>query len=241
MFNPTPYYAFYSHFDGYNQRLMETIRSLLEFPVLDVLELGCGIGLSTRALRTAFPDAEITASDQSKSMIGFAVANFPDSRVTYNVADAEVFLRHIAERRFDLVFIKSAYHMFEEQVPLNNLTKVLRQAGAVVIVERTERSAKSYPLFDAARAHWSTYFAAARLDYRLSIARRRGLDLRIGSYGEYVEVPSKIYIDAIRAGQLSFLEPFRREVIESWCESELLKHLTTVLVFEEFWTYIHAL
>lgn len=241
VFDPLPYFALYSHFNEYNRRLVEVVRPLLPCAVSKVLDLGCGIGLSTLALRAVFPGAEIEAVDRSTPMIEYARATFAGAGVSFNVGDAGTFLTRSAERRFDLVFVKSAYHLFEHEAPLGMLARLLREEGALVIAERTERSAKSYPLFAAATSHWSSYFDAVRQAHRLEAARRADLEVRVTSCGEYVGVPFEAYINAIRAGQLSFLQPFPAELIESWCASELTREVSEVLVFEEFWAYVHLL
>jgi ubiquinone/menaquinone biosynthesis C-methylase UbiE len=241
VFDPEPYFALYSHFDEYNRRLAHAIRSLLNSPTRDILELGCGIGLSTTALLAAFPNVNITALDQSESMIAYASKKFSSPQIEFVVEDARTFLKQRAGQLFDLILIKSAYHLFEREAALSEFIEFLRPSAALVIVERTERSAKSYPLFEAASTYWSNYFSAVRQEQRLEAARSARLEVSVASYGAYVEVPLEPYIAAIRAGQLSFLEPFRRSLINSWCDSQELRKTAVALVFEEFWIYIYTI
>jgi hypothetical protein len=75
----------------------------------------------------------------------------------------------------------------------------------------------------------------------MEAARRAALEVRVLSYGEYVGVPYSAYLDAVRAGQLSFLQPFRTDLVESWCASERTREVSEVLVLEEFWAYVHLI
>ncbi len=58
-FNPEAYHRFYSVFDSYNRNLIAVAKSLLNFQPKRILDLACGTGLSTAALRTNFIDVSI--------------------------------------------------------------------------------------------------------------------------------------------------------------------------------------
>jgi trans-aconitate methyltransferase len=240
VFDPAVYSALYSCFNEYNCTLMRLLRTLLASPVSNILDLACGIGLSTNALQVAFTNSNIMGIDQSESMIAHAINISSDAKISFGAQDAATFLRTWDGPPFDMIFIKSAYHLLEPEIRLKDLTKILETSGVIVIAERTERSARSYPLFPAASHHWSNYFSAARQTHRLEAARNEHLHVRFVSYGEYVEVPSDSYLDAIRAGQLSFLRPFQVEMIESWCATNPLCDAPTVLLVEEFVAYLHS-
>ncbi len=85
-----------------------------------ILDLGCGSGLSTLALRGAFRKAEIVGVDLSPDMLKAAAKRVPDA--TFREGDAASF----DSRGFDLVFANAVFHW----VP-DHLSAIARLAQAL--------------------------------------------------------------------------------------------------------------
>lgn len=105
-----------------------------------VLDVGCGVGRSTRALARAYPRATVRGIDLDAASIEAArAATATDGlahRVTFAVADAGSL---DAEERFDLVTIFEALHDMGDPVgALAAARGLLRDGGAVLVAdERT--------------------------------------------------------------------------------------------------------
>ena len=92
------------------QCLLDRIRS--EQPnggVREILEVGCGTGRLTRALKALFPSANITAIDISQEMIDHAKKQVPGP--AYLVIDAEEYLQSL-NRQFDLIVSNATVQWF---------------------------------------------------------------------------------------------------------------------------------
>ncbi|OIJ65414.1 class I SAM-dependent methyltransferase [Streptomyces mangrovisoli] len=92
---------------GYHSHLRRSARRLgLPYPGtgLRVLDLGCGTGASTAALRAVLPDADITAVDASAGMLRRARDKTWDPRVRFVHASAEGLAEAGVEGPFDAVF-----------------------------------------------------------------------------------------------------------------------------------------
>lgn len=67
----------------------DLVARLKRKPHMRVLEIACGTGVLTERLeRTLGPDATIVASDLNQAMVDFARTRLPDSKVTWQAADA---------------------------------------------------------------------------------------------------------------------------------------------------------
>ena len=121
----------------------------------DVLDFGCGIGLSTYALRRVFPSASIVGSDDSGESLAVADRGAAEARLRF-VRSGPLGLP-FPDGCFDLVFTACVFH----HIPRNDrhrwaveLTRVVRPGGSVIIFEHnpwnplTVRAVRSTP-FDA--------------------------------------------------------------------------------------------
>lgn len=81
------------------QRLMEALCGLHHAP-RSILDIGCGTGLLTGKLATAFPGADITAVDLAAGMLEQAATKLRGHRVQLVRADIE---EHFPPQPFDLV------------------------------------------------------------------------------------------------------------------------------------------
>ena len=62
---------------GYQRIISEFVRYFDPQKRLKVIELGCGTGITTKALLQKFPDAEITGVDYAEEMLMLCEEKFP--------------------------------------------------------------------------------------------------------------------------------------------------------------------
>ncbi|HMG74481.1 MAG TPA: methyltransferase domain-containing protein [Pyrinomonadaceae bacterium] len=103
-------------------------RLALTLPVQRALDVGCGTGLSTMALKEIA--ARVVGIDSSAEMIGLARA---DSNIEYQLANAE----HLPfkECEFDLVTVSQAIHWLAKARFLQEARRVLRTEGWLIVYD----------------------------------------------------------------------------------------------------------
>lgn len=105
---------------NYHQVLQETIKN----PPQRILDLGCGVGMSTRALQKTYPEAQVTGLDLSPYFL--AVANYQSHQLNqrikwiHNPAEAT----KLQPESYDLV---SSFLMFHE-LPQSATRKIFQEA-----------------------------------------------------------------------------------------------------------------
>ena len=121
------------------QCLLDRIRS--EQPnvnVQEILEVGCGTGRLTRALKALFPSANITAIDISQEMIDYATKQVPGP--DYLVVDAEEYLQSL-NRRFDLIVSNATVQWFVHlDKAIERMCSVLAPGGFLALGTFAERT-----------------------------------------------------------------------------------------------------
>jgi len=139
------------------QRLADKVAALPLPARPRILEIGCGTGFLTNALRGLIPDGELIASDLSPRMVAACRARQPDA--AYLVMDGE--RPCLQDARFDLVCGSLAVQWFE--VPDASLTRLCR------LLKPGGRLAFSTLLCDALaewrRAHEGEGLAAGAPDF----------------------------------------------------------------------------
>ena len=233
------YNEFFSLFNAYNEKLIGVLQCLLDFTPQLIFDLACGVGLSTLALRANFNGAEIVGVDIDSSLIALAEATMPHSNVKFHCCEISDLLAKTPHGTVDVIFVKSAYHYFERQIGLPQLQPLLKKNGAIVIAERTARSARSYPLPDIASSYWENIFVEPRPSRRLDPANSAGMSLSVSCCGEWVTVPTQLYIDVVRKNQLVGLWMLKPEVVSAWIENHLDREPNELNIFEEFWLYVY--
>ncbi|WP_287300890.1 trans-aconitate 2-methyltransferase [Okeania sp. SIO2F5] len=233
------YHKFFSHFKTYDERLIRVLQSLINFMPQSILDLACGAGLSTLALKANFGNSEIVGVDIDSNMITLAREKMPNSQVQFHCCEISDILARTPNGTVDLIFVKSAYHYFEHKIPLSYLQPLLKKNGVIVVAERTVRSASSYPLPKIASSYWASIFAEPRPSDRLDAAKLLGMPLSVSCYGEQVTIPTDIYFDAVKKNQLVGLWMLKPETIFAWIENRLSQETDGFHVFEEFWLYVY--
>jgi len=114
----------------FHGHVMQRIRERLSLtePLPEVIDVGCGTGLSTRALKEIA--THIVGTDASAAMIALAP---PDPRITYVVAAAEQ-LPAFA-RPCDLMTLSSAFHWLDGDAFFAQARRVLAPAGYMIIYD----------------------------------------------------------------------------------------------------------
>ncbi|MBC8137888.1 MAG: class I SAM-dependent methyltransferase [Fibrella sp.] len=104
----------------------------LAFPVADALDVGCGTGQSTVALRTIADS--VIGVDISSDMLSVAL---PGDNVRYLIAPAE----HIPlpDAVFDLVTVSLAFHWLDRPAFFGEARRTLRNNGWLVIYNNAFR------------------------------------------------------------------------------------------------------
>ncbi|MGD1903410.1 MAG: class I SAM-dependent methyltransferase [Geitlerinemataceae cyanobacterium] len=238
-FQSETYDRFFSLFASYDEELIGILSRLLIDKPGTILDLACGVGLSTKALSLNFKGSEIVGVDIDPSLISLAEkkVNFPNTR--FRCCEISKLLEEVGKKSFDIIFVKSAYHYFEDEISLPYLKKFLRDDGAIVVAERTARSADSYPLPEIASAYWKNIFSEPRPDRRVNSPSSLGLSLFISCYGKFITVPKSLYIDAVRENQLVGLWMLQPHFISAWIEQFSKDRYASLEVLEEFWLYVY--
>ena len=138
-----------------------------------VLECGCGTGAQTVHLAASSPEAEIVSVDMAPESLEQArarVATAGHGNVSFEVAD--VFNLPFAEESFDHVFVCFLLeHLAEPERALLNLRRMLKEGGAITLIEGDHGSWYCHP--------W-TPDAQRTVDCLVEIQARSGGDALIG-------------------------------------------------------------
>ncbi len=108
--------------------VMQKIKEFLNLQELlqNALDVGCGTGQSTTALKAIAK--EIVGTDSSQEMLNEAQ---PDSRIHYICSPAEQL--PFPDASFDLVTVASAFHWLDRPRFLAEASRVLRSQGKLII------------------------------------------------------------------------------------------------------------
>lgn len=114
----------------YHPIVIERIKKFLALdePLPRVLDVGCGTGLSTVALKEIA--REIVGVDASVEMVALAQK---DARIEYFVANAERL--PFADDEFELITISQAFHWLDHEKFLSEAARVLRADGWLVVYD----------------------------------------------------------------------------------------------------------
>ena len=238
-FEATTYDQFFSRFDSYNRKLIGLLQVILDRTPESILDLACGVGHSTAALHSCFRDAKITGVDIDASLIDVAKAALPSSQISFQSCEISELLENTEPNSLDLIFVKSAYHYFEQEITIPYLQRYLKEDGAIVIAERTARSAKSYPLPNIASNYWESVFVEPRPSDRLNFVESSNTSLQVSCYGENIDIAGDAYLEAVRQNQLVGLWMLKQDVINRWIDRVSSQPNPKFSVFEEFWLYVY--
>lgn len=110
------------------QEIFERVRNTLgiEKPVALALDVGCGTGISSHALKAVAN--QIIGIDASEGMLKYAKS---DACITYQKAFAENL--PFEDKQFDLVAVCVAFHLVNKAQFLKEAARVLKDSGQLII------------------------------------------------------------------------------------------------------------
>jgi ubiquinone/menaquinone biosynthesis C-methylase UbiE len=101
---------------------------------ISVLDIGCGAGGLSRAIKRLYPESEYWACDISNSAIN--IANKKKNGTKYFIADAE---KITLRRQFDVIIMNSVLdHLKNPKAAINNVHKLLKSKGIFVSITPVE-------------------------------------------------------------------------------------------------------
>ncbi|HXM50920.1 MAG TPA: methyltransferase domain-containing protein [Pyrinomonadaceae bacterium] len=111
-----------------------------------ILDLGCGTGRFTEALRARF-DADVIGIDPSKKMLEQARSKQPDGRIRYEAGRAESI--PLPDKSVDLIFISMIFHHLDNPaLAAQECRRVLRDDGTLLVRTGIRERISSYPYVD---------------------------------------------------------------------------------------------
>jgi len=95
-----------------------------------ILEIGCGTGYVTRALKENFPEAEITAIDIAPGMIEYVKSTTKMKSIKFICGDIE---EVVLDKKYDLIISNATFQWFNHfDETLSKLLKSLNSEGTLV-------------------------------------------------------------------------------------------------------------
>lgn len=120
--------------NGYQTDLNTSAQRIAHFKCETALDLCCGTGKSTMALKSAFPNANIIGIDNSKEMLQVAKGKAELSDVQFQQADAMQL--NFKEESFDVIFMAYGIrNMPDYELCVSNLKRLLKPGGVICFHE----------------------------------------------------------------------------------------------------------
>src|SRR2546429_4685532 len=111
-----------------------------------ILDLGCGTGRFSEALRTRF-DEEVVGIDPSQKMLEQARSKPSDARIRYEPGRGESI--PLPDNSVDLIFMSMIFHHFDDPaLAARECRRVLRDGATALVRTGTRERISSYPYVD---------------------------------------------------------------------------------------------
>eukprot|EP00210_Caulerpa_lentillifera_P005325 g5088.t1 len=127
-----------------SKRVLDCIQERARSKVSSILDIGCGVGISTINLARGFPEANITGIDLSPYFISFAKHTTPtDLKIDYRHMVGEKALDHFEPNSFDVVSLVYILHecpLEINQKLIKTAASLCRSGGMVVVLETNTKS-----------------------------------------------------------------------------------------------------
>ncbi len=124
-----------------------------------VLEVGCGVGAQLRFLKERFPEARLTGLDRSSEQLSVASRAVEGVQLVQGQAEE----MPLETASFDLVLTYFVLeHLSEPAKVLQEIDRVLRPGGHVILSEVHNSSLFFYPECSQAMAYWRAYNRSQR-------------------------------------------------------------------------------
>ena len=120
------------HLDEFQAKVGETLKKRA---IKEVLEIGCGTGITTRVILNAKKTVKVIAIDNEKNMIQQARKNISRKRVRFVLQDALAFLKKLPDDSIEVVASAFTIHNFHRNYRLQvfkEIHRVLKKGGLFV-------------------------------------------------------------------------------------------------------------
>jgi len=192
-----------------NERLQDQAGTLVDLLHADtsypsgsaVLEAGCGVGAQTVTLAQRSPDARFTSVDVSADSLAEAQRTTDAAGLTnVQFQHADIFALPFAPESFDHVFVCFVLeHLSRPVEALAILSRLLRPAGTMTVIEGDHGSAYFHPDSGAARKAIQCQVELQRLAGGNALIGRQLYPLMVEAGLEAVQVsPRMVYVDSSR-------------------------------------------
>lgn len=128
-----------ANYDSSWRRHIETVTitllDRLQAPkALEILDLGCGTGLSSRILASKFPGASVTGIDISKGMLSVAGKMTGPPNVRYKAEDMLIYLEKAEPESVDMIFSSWAIGYSKPGEIIAHASRVLKPGGTLAFI-----------------------------------------------------------------------------------------------------------
>jgi len=157
------------------EQLMERTRHFLRGVSLaegaEILDLGCGLGETTKLLAGHFPNAKVTGIDRDTGLLEIAKKKNPPAASSVKFLHADATRLPFADHSFDLVFARYLLlHLENPMAVLEEMKRVCRPGGIVFAQEPDFCSFLCYPEswgFEKVSSWFSSLFNDALIGRKL--------------------------------------------------------------------------
>lgn len=117
----------YGNFISFQEKIIPLLLAHKRKDKIDVLEVGCGTGITTEIILKSRNDIKLTSIDISKEMIGFASQTLSlYTNVDFVISDALEFARNVKPNSFDIIVSAYTIHNLTDEYRQKLFAEILR-------------------------------------------------------------------------------------------------------------------
>ncbi|NEO26417.1 MAG: class I SAM-dependent methyltransferase [Kamptonema sp. SIO4C4] len=121
----------------------DTIKNTLSTPPQSILDLACGVGLSTFSLQNLYPQANCTGLDLSPHFLTLADYNSEQRQLTINWKHAAAEATGFPDQSFDFVSASFLFHELPQKITqqiFQEVRRILRPSGHFALLDSNPES-----------------------------------------------------------------------------------------------------
>lgn len=119
-----------------NKLTFQALRAVSLRPGARILDIGSGIGESTRALSKCFPGSQISGVEQDERLLEAAKSRLDQDNANINFLSGDALTLPFENNRFDFVFARYLLmHLENPLLVLNEMKRVCKPGGIVCVQE----------------------------------------------------------------------------------------------------------